>query len=99
LLAAAEILAGLLLYAVFTYITAIQWLLGIAAVIFIRFDSSARQKSKSLGSALCGITAVLVLLVDVALRITNHDVWVKPLLIGLCLMATLVFLDRRADGE
>lgn len=100
ILAAAEIVVGLLLYAVFTYTpTVVEWTFGFAALIFNRIHSSERNRSRSLGALLCAITAVVVLIVDVALRITNYDVWVRPLLVGLCLMATLEFFDRRADGE
>ena len=56
------------------------------------------KKNKSLASLLCGITAIPVFSCGFAWGITHEDVWSKLSLTEACLMAALIFLDRRTDA-
>jgi len=72
-------------------ITLISWAI-------IANDNIDPKKNKSLGSLLCGITAIPVVSCGVAWRMTHEDVWSRLMLTGGALMAALIFFDRRADS-
>jgi Ca2+/Na+ antiporter len=98
LLLLGEAIAGVILYAVFTFMpTAAQIAITLTAWAVIVNDIFDPKKNKSLGSLLCGITAIPAFSCFVAWRITHEDVWSRLMLVGLCLMAALIFLDRRED--
>ena len=99
LLLLGETVAGVFLYAVFTFMpTTVQMVVTFLSWAIILNDITFHStKNKSLGSLLCAITAIPVVCCGVAWRITHEDVWSRLMLTGACLMAALIFLDRRAD--
>jgi hypothetical protein len=98
LLLLGEAVAGVFLYAVFTFMpTAVQMVITLISWAIIANDNIDPKKNKSLGSLLCGITAIPVVYCCVAWRVTHEDVWSRLMLTGGCLMGALIFFDRRAD--
>jgi hypothetical protein len=95
-----EAIVGVFLYAVFTFMPmAVQIVITLTALVVIENDIIFHpKKNKSLASLLCGVTAIPAFSCGVAWRITHEDVWSKLSLTGGCLMAALIFLDRRADA-
>ena len=94
-----EVIAGFFLYGIFTFMpTALQMVITFTSWVVIANDNiSHPKKNKSLASLLCGITAIYAVCTGVAWRVTHQDIWSRLMLTGLCLMAALLFLDRRAD--
>ena len=91
-------IAGVLLYALFTLVPfAVQMTIAVAGWLVIVNDNLDPLKNKSLASMLCGFTAAPTVFCAVAWRITHEDVWSRLMLVGSCLMAALIFLDRRQD--
>jgi hypothetical protein len=103
LLLLGEVIAGLFLYATFTFMpTAVQMVIALTSLMIVRYDNIFRpKKNKSLGSMLCGITAFLSFFCWVAWRIThqNENFWIRLGLVGVCLTAALIILERRADAS
>ena len=99
LLLLGEAVAGVFFYGVFTFMpTEVQMIIGLACWGVIAGDNILHPKSnKSLGSLLCAITAIPVVVCGVEWRITHEDIWSRLMMTGFCLMAVLIFLDRRAD--
>jgi hypothetical protein len=100
LLLLAEAITGFFLYGIFRFMPmAAQMVIALASWAVISNDIIFHpQKNKSLGSLLCGITAIPAFSCFVAWRITHEDIWSRLMLVGGCLMAALIFLDRRADA-
>jgi hypothetical protein len=99
LLLLGEAIAGVFLYAVFTFMPMfVQLIIVLTGFVILDNDIIFHpQKNKSLASLLCAITAIPAFSCGVAWRITHEDVWSRLMLTGACLMAALIFLDRRAD--
>ena len=99
LLLLGEAVAGAILYAVFTFTpTAVQIVIALIGWVAIANDNMFPKRTRSIGSLLCGITAISAVSCCVAWRMTHQDVWFRLMLTGACLMAALIFLDRRADA-
>jgi|SRR5580693_996271 hypothetical protein len=100
LLLLGEVIAGFFLYGTFTFMpTAVQMVITFTSWVVIANDNiSYPKKNKSLASLLCGITALCAVCCFVAWRVTHRDIWSRLILTGLCLMAALIFWDRRADA-
>jgi uncharacterized membrane protein len=100
LLLVGEAIAGLFLYATFTFMPMfVQILIVLTGVVILHNDIIFHpKKNKSLAALLCGITAIPTSSCYVAWRTTHGDVWERLGLVGVCLMAALIFLDRRADA-
>jgi hypothetical protein len=98
LLVVAEAVVGLFLYALFTFIpVALQVLITVASWVIVAIETWTFPKNKSLGSLLRAITSAAVFLCWLAWRITYEQVWSRVELVGVCLMAGLIFLDRRQE--
>jgi hypothetical protein len=99
LLLLGEAVAGICIYAVFTFMpTAVQMPVTFTAWVIVAGDNILHpRKNKSLAALLCAITAAAASFCGIEWRITNQDFWSRLMLTGLCLMATLIFLDRRWD--
>lgn len=95
-----EAIAGVFLYAVFTFMpVAVQIVPTLTSWAVIANDNIFHpQKNKSLGSLLCAITAILFVACGVVWRMNHKDLWWRLTLTGACLTAGLILLDRRADG-
>jgi hypothetical protein len=93
-----ETIVGVFLYGLFTFIPlAIQMLIAVASWVIVVNDNLTFPKNKSLGSLLCGITGAAIFSCGVAWRITNQEFWSRLMLVGTCLLAALIFLDRREE--
>jgi hypothetical protein len=91
--------AGIFLYFLSTFLpAAVLAVIVLAAYAVLKLDTVSR-KNKSLASLLCWITGVLTLFCAVAMHFihSREDVLARLIFAGLCLMATLIVLDRRAD--
>jgi hypothetical protein len=98
LLVVAEAVVGLFLYALFTFIPVeLQVLISVACWVIVRIERWTFPKNKSLASLLCAVTGVAVFLCWLAWRITHEQVWSSSGFVGVCLMAGLIFLDRRQE--
>ena len=98
LLVVAEAVVGLFLYALFALIpVGLQMLITVASWVIVEIEILTFPKNKSLGSALSAITGVAGLLCWLAWRITHEQAWSRLGLVGGCLMAGLIFLDRRQE--
>jgi len=96
-----EAIAGVVLYSLFTRIpVALQMLLLVAAMVVVKIDNLEPTKNKSIASILCGITLCFTLLCATVSRVTHarttlEDVWARLMMVGFCLVAVLIVLDRR----
>jgi hypothetical protein len=99
LLLLGEAAAGVFLYALFTFMpTAVQMIATITAWGVLAYDNTVHpRKTKSLGTLLCVITAIPVCACGIAWRITHEEVWSRLALTGACLIAGLIFLNRREE--
>ena len=91
-------IAGLLLYAICTFLpNAVMAIVVLVAWAIVRFDS---RKIKSLTSVLSAITCSLTGVCALAMHFSHwhEDVMTRLMFIGLCLGAGLILLDRLADG-
>ena len=94
-----EALAGVILYALFTFMSfAVQMVVATASWAVIANANCFPLKNKSLGSLLSGLTALPAVFCFVEWRISHEDLWSRLMLVGCCLMAALIFLDRRQDA-
>jgi len=98
-LAVGEIVVGALLYAIFVFSTPVAVIFGIASWIVVQIDIFDPKRTRSLGSRLCAITAILSTLCLIAWRITSQDVWMLGMLVCCTLMAGLTVLDRWEDAQ
>jgi len=99
-LAAIELIAGVLLYALFTVTPMfVPVMCGLGAWIIVNNEIFDPSRKKSLGSRLRGITMVPFMFCFIAWRITDRDLWLRLMLVGSTLMAGLLYLDRREDWE
>jgi MFS family permease len=99
LLIAGWAITGACLFAVSTLLPAVVLaVIVVAAYVVVQLDRVSR-KNKSLASLLCWITGVLTFASAVAMHFTgwHEDVLGRLIFVGLCLMAGLIVLDRRAD--
>lgn len=93
-----EAIVGTLLYGLFTVIPlALQALITIAAWAVVWIENVTFPKNKSVGSLLGALTGVASFCCGIAWSITDQEVWSRLALIGACLMAILIFLDRRQE--
>jgi hypothetical protein len=98
LLLLGEVVAGICIYAVFAVMPAVQMPITFTAWAIVAGDNILHpRKNRSLASLLCAITAAPTSFCGIEWRITHQDVWSRLMLTGLCLMGTLIFLDRRWD--
>lgn len=97
-LAAAEIAAGIVLYALFT-VTSEVVLAGFVMASFVIFqiDIFDPKRNRSIGSLLGIVTAVLATVCFAIGNATHRDVWTRLMFVGFSLQATLIALDRWAD--
>ena len=101
LLILGEAIAGVVLYALFSFMpVAVEIIVVALAWIVVANDNFNPSKNKSLASLLCGITAAFTVVCNILARLSHHgtaheDIWLRLSLVGACLMATLIFLDRR----
>jgi hypothetical protein len=95
----AEAATGVFVYAVFTFMpTAVQIPITVTVWAILFYDTTFYpKKNKSLASLLCAINGIPVCCCGVAWRITHKDVWSRLALTGACLMAALIFLNRRQE--
>ena len=97
LLVVAEAVVGLLLYALFTLIpVALQMLITVASWVIVEIETWIFRKTRA-SVPLSAITSVVGLLCWLAWRTTHEQVWSRVGLVGGCLMAGLIFLDRRQE--
>jgi len=99
LLIAGWMITGVLFYALSTLLpAAILGVIVVVAYVVVRLDPVPRKNS-SLGSLLCWITGVPTFVCAVAMHFTHwhENVLGRLIFVGLCLMAGLIVLDRRAD--
>jgi hypothetical protein len=93
-----EAIVGVSLYALFTFMpVAAQVLIGLASWAIVFGENLTFPKNKSLGSLLCGITGMASVSCSVAWRVTHNEIWSRLALVGACLLAALIFLDRRQE--
>jgi ABC-type sugar transport system permease subunit len=93
-----EAFAGVCLYAVFTVTpVAVQVVVAVASWAIVVNENLTFPKNKSLGSILCGITGAASFSCFVAWRTTHEESWSRLGLVGGCLLAGLIFLDRRQE--
>jgi hypothetical protein len=98
LLLLGEVVAGICIYTVFTFMPAVQMPITFTAWAVVAGDNILHpRKNRSLASLLSAITAVPTFFCGIEWRIGHQDVWSRLMLTGLCLMGTLIFLDRRWD--
>jgi hypothetical protein len=98
LLVVIEAAAGLLLCSLFMFVPlAVQILIAGASCVIVEFENMTFPKNRSLGSFLCGLTALASVCCAVAWRVTGQELWSRWMVVGVCLMAGLVFLDRRQE--
>lgn len=98
LLVVCEITAGTLLYGLFTVMPlALQALVTVASWTIVSIEVGTFPKNKSMGSFLGAVTGVASFSCGVAWGITGQEVWSRLMLVGGCLMAALIFLDRRQE--
>jgi hypothetical protein len=98
LLVVAEVVIGLFLYAIFAFMPMeLQMLITVASWTIVFGENLTFPKNKSLGSLLTAITGFAGFLCWSAWRITHVQVWSRLGLVGGCLMAGLIFLDRRQE--
>lgn len=93
-----EGIAGAFLYALFAFMPiAFQVLVAVLSWVIVVNENLTFPKNKSLGSILCGITGAATFCCGVAWRLTDQEFWSKLMLVGTCLLAALIFLDRRQE--
>jgi hypothetical protein len=93
-----EAIAGTLLYGCFTVIPlALQMLITIGSWAVVWIEIGTFPKNKSIGSLLSALTGVATFCCGIAWRVTDQEVWSRLMLVGGCLMAALIFLDRRQE--
>ena len=100
LLILGEAIAGVFLYALFSFMPMAEILIIVVAGVIIANNNFNPSKNKSLASLLCGITAAFTVVCNVVARLSHRgtaheDMWLRLSLVGAGLMATLIFLDRR----
>jgi hypothetical protein len=95
-----ELIAGLLLYAVFTFVSmTVGVIIALVGWVAIQVDIFDPLRTKSVWSRLSAITAVPATAFFVAWRVTDQDVWLRLVLVGSALMGGLVLLDRWEDAK
>ena len=93
-----EVIAGAILYVIFAFMpVAVQMLIAVASWAIVVNENLTFPKNKSLGSFLCEITGAASFSCGVAWRITHQEFWSRLVLVGTCLLAGLIFLDRRQE--
>ena len=98
LLGAGELMAGVLLYAVFTFTPmAVQVSFGFVSGVIAQIDIFDPKRTKSLGSLWCAITGAPLLLCLIVWRMTDQASWLTAMLVCGTLMAGLTILDRLED--
>ncbi len=98
LLLLGEAVVGVFLYAVFTFLPfAVQMLIGLASWAIVFGENLNFPKNRSLGSLLCGITGMATFSCSIAWRFTHNETWSRLAFVGACLLAGLIFLDRRQE--
>jgi hypothetical protein len=98
LLMLGEVIVGTLLFAFFTVMPlAVQLLFGLAAWAIGAIGVFDSLKKKSVGSLLRRMTAASAGLCLVGWIIAREDIWWRLVLVHLCLMAALRFIDDREE--
>ena len=94
--------AGALLYFAFTVIPrTIQVTIAALSWLIVLVDDFEPRKNKSFASYLCAATGLLIYACSVVSTVFAHwhdEVFVRLIIVGVCLAAGLILLDRRADG-
>ena len=74
LMVGGEVIAGVFLYGLFTFIpVALQMLIAVASWVIVVNENLTFPKNKSIGSLLCGITGAATFSCGVAWRVTNQE--------------------------
>lgn len=98
LLVFGETIAGVLLYLIFTFMPpSVEILIALASWVIVVNDNLTFPKNKSLCSLLCAITGTAIFSCAVVWRLTHTETWSRLALVGICLLAGLIFLDRRQE--
>ena len=93
-----EAITGTFLYTVFKLMPlALQMMVALASWVILENEILTFPKNKSLASLLSAITGGAASSCFVAWRITNQEFWSRLMLVGMCLSAGLIFLDRRQE--
>lgn len=93
-----EAIAGILLYAAFKVIpVGPQILIAVAGWAVVVNENLTFPKNKSVGSLLSAATGTAAFSCGVAWKISNQEFWSRLMLVGICLLAGLIFLDRRQE--
>jgi len=101
LLFLAEAIVGVALYSLFTRTpVALQMLFFAAAAVVVRLAHYKHPNDKTIASILCGLTLGFAGFCGIVSRITQRvttleDVWARLMMVGFCLVAVLMVLDRR----
>jgi hypothetical protein len=95
-----ETTVGLFLYALFAFIpVAAQMVIVVGSWAIVATENLTFPKNKSLGSLLSAITGTAGFSCGVAWKITHQEFWLRLMLVGICLLAGLIFLDRRQEWQ
>jgi hypothetical protein len=93
-----ELVVGVCLYALFTFMPlGVQALIVFTSWIIVSIENLTFPKNRSIASILCAITGTVCLFCGIAWRITGSEGWSRAGLVCGCLLAGLVFLDRRQE--
>jgi hypothetical protein len=102
LLAFCELIAGVVLYRLFTYLPTVEVVAAVLAFVLVEHDNLFVEKARSLGRLLCGITAIAAVTFAIAARfarwgvpLLHEEPWFRLMCTAACLMALLILLDRR----
>jgi len=94
----AEGIAGTLLYGLFTVMPLVlQALITVAVWTVVWIEIGTFPKNKSIGSLLSAVTGLATFSCGIVWTITDQEAWSRLTLVGACLMAGLIFLDRRQE--
>ena len=101
LLIIAWAMAGVLLYSLFTFTPrVIQVTIAAVCWLIVVIDDFEPRKNKSLASYLCAFTGILIYVCSIVSTVFAHwheEVCVRLIIVGVCLAAGLILLDRRGD--
>jgi hypothetical protein len=93
-----EGIAGVFLYVLFAFMpVALQALIAVAVWAIVFSENLTFPKNKSVGSLLCVITGAACFCCGVAWRVTQREIWSRLGIVSGCLLAALIFLDRRQE--
>ena len=93
-----ELVVGVCLYALFRLMPlGVQALIVLTSWIVVFIENLTFPKNRSVASILCAITGGVCFSCGIAWRTTGSEDWSRAGLVCGCLLAGLVFLDRRQE--